>query len=49
MARQKVILVCDVCLSRNYDIFKNEGSIKKLEISKFCKVCNKHTKHIESR
>ncbi|HEY8436238.1 MAG TPA: 50S ribosomal protein L33 [Haloplasmataceae bacterium] len=48
--RVKVILICTECLSRNYTTTKNKESMKKrLEIRKFCKTCNKHTVHKESK
>ena len=48
--REKVILVCEECLSRNYNTTKNKvvGS-KRLEIKKFCPKCNKHTLHKETK
>ena len=49
MDRTKVILLCDVCLSRNYSVFKSRGSDKKLEMRKHCSTCNKHTIHKETR
>lgn len=43
--REKVILVCSECLSRNYTMTVNkEGKIIK-EVNKFCKKCGKHTVH----
>lgn len=48
--RQKVILVCSDCLSRNYNTTKPKyGITERLEITKFCKKCNKHTVHKESK
>lgn len=48
--REKVILVCSECLSRNYNTTKNKlESKKRLEINKFCPKCNKHTLHKESK
>lgn len=48
--REKVILVCEECLSRNYTITKNKlNDNKRMVISKFCKRCNKHTTHKETR
>ncbi|QED24143.1 50S ribosomal protein L33 [Spiroplasma citri] len=48
--REKIILVCSECLNRNYTTFKNKMAQKeRLEINKFCKTCNKHTKHKETR
>ncbi|MGL5042127.1 MAG: 50S ribosomal protein L33 [Culicoidibacterales bacterium] len=46
----KVLLICTDCLSRNYSVIKNkELQQKRLEIKKYCKRCNKHTLHKESR
>ncbi|MCI6013882.1 MAG: 50S ribosomal protein L33 [Coprobacillus sp.] len=48
--REKVILVCEECLSRNYTIDKNKlTNPKRMEIKKFCKKCNKHTLHKETK
>ncbi len=49
MERKKVILLCDECLSRNYSFFKSPNSDKRIEIKKFCKKCNKHSVHKETR
>lgn len=48
--KSKIILVCTICLNRNYNTFKS-SLIKKerLELNKFCKHCNKHTLHKETR
>lgn len=46
----KVILVCSQCLNRNYSTSKNhQQHSKRLSINKFCKYCNKHTLHQESK
>ena len=43
--REKVLLICEECLSRNYTTtIKKEGA-KNLQIKKFCKRCNKMTLH----
>ena len=48
--REKIILICEVCLSRNYTTTKNKtASNQRLEIKKFCPVCNKHTLHKETK
>lgn len=48
--REKIILVCTECLSRNYNTTKNKvSSTERLEINKFCPKCNKHTLHKESK
>lgn len=49
-SKKKVILVCEECLSRNYTLQKSNFSQRdRLEISKFCRTCNKHTLHKETR
>ncbi|TVP86684.1 MAG: 50S ribosomal protein L33 [Acholeplasmataceae bacterium] len=48
--REKIILVCTECLSRNYTATKNKQTQKqRLETNKFCSRCNKHTLHKESK
>lgn len=48
--KEKVILVCTECLSRNYSISKNKCiNVERLELRKFCKKCGKHTLHKESK
>lgn len=48
--RKKVILACVDCGSRNYTTMKNSGnSAERLEIKKFCKTCNSHTPHRETK
>ena len=48
--RKQVILVCEECSSRNYTMTKNElKNTKRIEIKKFCKKCNKHTLHKETK
>ncbi len=47
--KKKVILLCDVCLARNYSVNKSQGFNKKLELNKFCSNCGKHTIHRETR
>ncbi|MBO8414357.1 MAG: 50S ribosomal protein L33 [Firmicutes bacterium] len=46
--REKVILCCTECLSRNYTVTKKKGD-PRMEVSKFCPKCNKHTLHRETR
>lgn len=43
--REKVILICSSCLSRNYVTTINSTNFSKKEINKFCPKCNKHTIH----
>ena len=48
--REKIIIVCEECLNRNYNTTKNKAlSTKRLEIKKFCPHCNKHTMHKETK
>ncbi|WP_115557640.1 50S ribosomal protein L33 [Spiroplasma alleghenense] len=48
--KRKIILVCETCLSRNYSLTKSMMTQKdRLEIKKFCKMCNLHTVHKETR
>ena len=48
--REKIILVCEECLSRNYSTTKNKAlGTKRLEIKKHCPKCNKHTVHKETK
>lgn len=46
--REKVILICQECLSRNY-ITKVKKSETRLEIRKYCPRCNKYTTHKQSK
>ena len=43
--REKVLLICEECLSRNYQTTINRESNKTLTIKKFCPKCGKHTLH----
>ncbi len=47
--KDKIILACSECLSRNYVYPKNKQSNVRLEVNKFCKKCNKHTVHKETK
>ena len=47
--REKIILICEVCLSRNYITYKNKDKKKRLQIKKYCKRCGIHTIHKESK
>ena len=48
--REKIILVCTECLSRNYTTSKKKAvSTTRMQVSKFCQKCNKHTIHKESK
>ncbi|WP_078543161.1 50S ribosomal protein L33 [Litchfieldia alkalitelluris] len=48
--RKKIVLACVDCGSRNYTTMKNtESANERLEIKKFCKTCNNHTVHRETK
>ncbi|WP_425382411.1 50S ribosomal protein L33 [Spiroplasma endosymbiont of Melieria omissa] len=47
---EKIILICTVCLNRNYHTYKNKIKYKeRIELKKYCEHCQKHTLHKESR
>jgi large subunit ribosomal protein L33 len=49
-AREYVSLECPECSSRNYRTSKRtKGGAPKLELSKYCNQCRKHTKHVEKK
>ncbi len=43
--REKVILICTECLSRNYSTTLKKEDFKKFQINKFCRHCGKMTVH----
>ncbi len=46
--REIITLECTVCKNRNYTTTKNKKLHQdRLEISKFCRSCHKHTPHKE--
>lgn len=48
--RDKVKLACTECKNRNYDTMKNKKvTTERLEFNKYCKFCQKHTLHKETR
>ncbi|HZJ89112.1 MAG TPA: 50S ribosomal protein L33 [Bacilli bacterium] len=48
--RKKVTLICEVCLSRNYQTtIKAVGQTERFQKNKYCPKCNKKTVHKESR
>jgi large subunit ribosomal protein L33 len=48
--RDKVILACNECKQRNYNIAKNKRKHPdRLEHKKYCRFCQKHTPHRETR
>lgn len=43
-------LECTVCKTVNYNSHKNKKTLKeRMEIKKFCKHCDKHTPHKETK
>ena len=50
MAREIITLACTVCKRRNYVSTENKKNTPdRLELSKYCKWCRKHTPHRETR
>jgi large subunit ribosomal protein L33 len=48
--RDNVTMQCSECKRRNYVTTKNKKSTTgKLELSKYCRWCHKHTPHKETR
>ena len=48
--RVKVTLSCTECKQRNYNTMKNKkNDPDRLEMSKFCRFCRKHTAHKETK
>ena len=48
--REIVTLQCGVCKERNYSTTKNKKTTTgRLEFSKFCNRCRKHTDHKETK
>jgi len=48
--REMIILACSECKRRNYTTTKNKKKqTTKLELKKFCRFCNKHTLHKETK
>lgn len=47
--RKKIVLACSVCKSRNYSTEKNKETNTRVEMKKFCHVCNGHTLHLETK
>ncbi|HHU19933.1 MAG TPA: 50S ribosomal protein L33 [Bacilli bacterium] len=47
--KKKLALACEVCGSRNYHSDKSSASPERLELKKFCKRCNQHTLHRETK
>ena len=50
MPRELISLICSECKRRNYTSTKNKKTHQeKLEVSKFCRMCRKHTPHKEGK
>ena len=48
--RNAVTLACTECKSRNYQTNKNKkNDPDRIEMSKYCKFCKKHTTHKETK
>ncbi|WP_082394076.1 50S ribosomal protein L33 [Bacillus sp. JCM 19034] len=48
--RTKVVLACENCHSRNYSTQKNtQNKPNRIETRKFCKTCQEHTLHRETK
>lgn len=46
--REIITLACTACKRRNYTTTKNKKTTTgKLELSKYCRFCRKHTNHKE--
>jgi len=48
--RTIILLQCTECKNRNYSTMKNKkNTTEKLELSKYCRSCRKHTLHKETK
>ncbi|MFC7394829.1 50S ribosomal protein L33 [Scopulibacillus cellulosilyticus] len=48
--RKKIVLSCSICKQRNYTTTKNtQTNPERIEMHKFCKVCQEHTLHKETK
>ncbi len=47
--REFVFLECPECKNRNYRTDRETKTGTKLELKKFCRVCRKHTAHVEKK
>ncbi|HOJ62016.1 MAG TPA: 50S ribosomal protein L33 [bacterium] len=48
--REQIIIACTECKQRNYTTMKNKRlHPDRMEIKKYCRWCNKHTLHRETR
>lgn len=49
-ARASIVLACTVCKQRNYNTKKNrKNTPERIELSKYCRFCKKHTVHKEAK
>ncbi|EKB56781.1 50S ribosomal protein L33 [Falseniella ignava] len=50
MAQKKAALACIECGQRNYQMTPTQmGKTTRLEVKKYCRYCNKHTLHKETK
>ena len=47
--KDKAVLICQECQSRNYEIRKSAKGDSRFIITKYCKKCKKHTVHKEGK
>ena len=48
--RDIILLACQECKRKNYSTTKNKrNQTGKMETKKYCKFCDKHTKHKETK
>ncbi len=48
--REKIVLACTECKQRNYNTTKNKKTqTGRVEFSKYCRFCKKHTVHKETK
>ncbi|MCA0386080.1 MAG: 50S ribosomal protein L33 [Firmicutes bacterium] len=48
--RVNITLACTECKNRNYNTTKNKkNNPDRIEMSKYCKFCKKHTDHKETK
>ena len=46
----RITLACTECKQRNYDVNKNKKNTPdRIELSKYCPFCKKHTTHKETK
>lgn len=48
--RENITIACTECKQRNYETSKNKrNNPDRVEMTKFCKFCGKHTVHKETK